>query len=667
MRSRTTSFLGPWCLGVAAALAALAGPANSQTAVEEQIREILASGDLRSAPNSVALDYLTSEGSGQLPGELQDEAVEQIVSGLREKTLVDSMAQMGDLMQEVNGGPMGMPGIGQTLSILGGAVTGGAFGLPGGAAANPAQLQTKYQEIMKTALIDPWVRGLDAAAVLARQGYTEDATSFYKSCLTSVASMMPADMGAGWVQDACIDGALAMEPQDAGALFAEIYDQPFMDMGIDFAALGAEVPPMPQIQAVAARALGKLMGSADLTPEQRTGILEALLEMSNTRKQDFVALSGAVQGLSFSRDPRAEEPLRRLWKRGKPNEIRPLALEGLVASYGNEDAIRDMRKELRGGMGLGSLVQKAKALNPASSSPGFSNEAAEDAKQRYLAARVLIRVGDEAALEWADDYLTRKNVPRGETDYRPDLVRDLVEVGGDGPRALLVGLGADGGQNQWLDAWTRIALFELGDETQLMQLSPLVEKTDWDLGRGSGPGWYQRLKPLLWEAAKVSMGMPPDSQRTAELLLQFAMGERQRLLARRQETEAKTAQFRWQLADALAEHDDEASLPILAEMLGVDDPSVRLSAARALISQTSPGAADLLEYALQLDYGTEEGQSRNPEIHAGLLRTLLRAFPEHATTRQVIENPQQFESPAVRLMSLVASETLATTRSADGS
>ena len=41
-------------------------------------------------------------------------------------------------------------------------------------------------------------------------------------------------------------------PQDAGALFAGIYDQPYLDFGIDFASLGAEVPPTPQIQAVAA-------------------------------------------------------------------------------------------------------------------------------------------------------------------------------------------------------------------------------------------------------------------------------------------------------------------------------------------------------------------------------------------------------------------------------
>ena len=123
---------------------------------------------------------------------------------------------------------------------------------------------------MDSALIDPWVRGLGAAATLTTAGYTEDASRFYRGCLTSMGSAIPSGQKNDWLQDQCINGALMMGPNDAGVLFAELWDEPYMNFGFDLAAYGAEMARSREIQAVAAHGLGKLVGSGQLTSQQRS-------------------------------------------------------------------------------------------------------------------------------------------------------------------------------------------------------------------------------------------------------------------------------------------------------------------------------------------------------------------------------------------------------------
>ena len=149
-------------------------------------------------------------------------------------------------------------------------------------------------------------------------------------------------------------------------------------------------------------------------------------------------------------------------------------------------------------------------------------------------------------------------------------------------------------------------------------------------------------------------GGPTDTDQLRRVILNFAFAERDRHSARGRARQLKTSQFRWQFSDAIADIDDPECLPVLDSFLEDDDTSVRLSAAFALVGQSSPATVDLLVEALSLDYGGEDGESRNPEVRAALLRKLLHTFPNHPKTAEVLSNPRRFESPSVRLMALAA-------------
>jgi len=659
-----------WTLVSRVVLLIVLTPAASPAASDEvALRQIVESGALAESPNSVLLDYLLKEGKDTLIPELHRQAVDQIVEALRTQTLVDPLEGMDEIMSFAN--PMNMmkrntKGMMKQMGM--GALRGATGGGGGMSPAMNNQMQ-QAQRDMDKALVDPWVRGLGAASTLYQAGYADDAIRFYRGCLTSIGSLVPTGQKNDWLKDQCIAGALQMKASEAGGLFADLWDNPHMDFGIDLAAFGGQQPemtPVPQIQASAALGLGKLVGAGQLSRHQHTAVMQALVNMAGTKKLDLTALTGAVQGLSFAEDPQAVDPLLRSWKKGKPEEIRPIALGGLVAAYRQPDAIKAMRKDLKTGTGVIASYKKAKSFAPWTSNaneqqPMQEQQGGDDAEARYLAARALMRAGDDAGYQFAAKFLDKRNVPPGDWDYRPDLIRDLVETDGERSRSVLDEMITDGHQNEWLQAMMRVGIFELGDRSQIAELETLLDKRDWDFGRGTAARWYKRFKPLMWEgvklAAKSYMGMPPDQQdwqRIRQVVTNMAWAERDRIVGRKTERDVKTDQFRWQLADATAASDDPGSLSILAALLADEEASVRMSAASALLEQSDPLAADMLFRALARDYGAEKGVSRNPEIHAAILRRLLRTFPDHPATLQALQRAAASEAPSVQFLALTA-------------
>lgn len=619
-----------------------------------QAHGIVASGQLARQPNSVLLTFLVEDCADCLPQELEQQAIEQITTSLRQETLVNPMEQVGTLMGDVLSPGKMLKQAFSPANMFRGAL--------GGGAAAPRGMHQQMQG-MQDMMLDPWVRGLGAADNLGRAGFIQPAAAFYKGCLTSISTMTAGQLGEGWLTDACIDGALRLGPDVSGKLFAQIWDAPYPDFGINLAALagqGKEIEPFPQIQAVAARGLGKLAGSGDLSSQQYEAVLTELLGLADQKRLDRAAATGVIQGLASSGDPRARPVLKRMARKGKPEEIRPVAQRALAAAFRDEWAIKRLRKDMKKGDGLGGLVKKAKSAAPWSSqgqsqAVNYAQPGTEE-DPKYLAASVLLHIGDEEAFEWTNERLEDRNPSNGETDHRPDLVRDLVETGDPRAREILAERVAHGHANEWLLAWMRIGLYELGDYNQIDELAALTDKTDWNFGRGTVGAWYKRLKPLLWEGAKMAAGLPSDTQRIAKLLAGFAFAERDRHLARADERTRRTAQYRWQLADALAESDQPEALPVIRELLAFDDESVRLSAARALIGRTEDGVARLLNRAMELDYGQEGGVSRNPEIHAALLRDLITRFPDHPETAAALNDRKILSDPSVAFMVYAARE-----------
>jgi len=675
MKYRQTRQTGRASQPLVAALLALTIATSPAAADEAQMQRIVDSGALAKSPNSILLDYLLNDGKDALPPELHKQAVDQIVEALRTQTLVDPLEGMDQMMAAAN--PMNMfkgnkKGLMKSMGMgMLRSATGGGGGMSSGMNSQMQQMKKN----MDSALIDPWVRGLGAAATLTQAGYTDDSARFYRGCLTSIGSIVPSGSKNDWLQDQCINGALLMGPNDAGALFAGLWEEPYMDYGFDFAAYGgqdAQMPAVPEIQAVAAHGLGKLVGSGQLSTQQRAGVMQVLIDMVRMKKPDLTALIGGVQGLSFAEDPQAVGPLQKMWKKGKPKEIRPVALGGLVAGYREPEAIKALRKDLKTGTGVIATYKKAKSFAPWTAETGQQGplqgeeQGANDAEVRYMAARALMRAGDDAGYQFAAKFLDERNVPPGDWDYRPDLIRDLVETGGDRSRSVLDEMVTDGHQNEWLEAMMRTGLLELGDRSQIPELATLLDKRDWDFGRGTAARWYKRFKPLLWQgvkmAAKAYMGMPPDErdwQRIRQFVTNMAWAERDRMVARKTERDVKTDQFRWQLADSAGEVDDPQCLSLLAPLLGDEEASVRLSAASALLDQSAPGTADLLFRALTLDYGGEKSISRNPEIHAAVTRRLIRTFPTHPATKQALQRAAKSDSPSVQFLALAAQRDLA--------
>lgn len=637
---------------------------------EAELQAIIDSGSLAESPNSILLDYLLNEGQDALPTDLHEEAVDQMVAALRDQTLVEPLASMGDILAAANpmkmmGGAKGMMKMVGT-GMLRGATQGGT-----GSQSGPGSLSMQIQQEIGSAMIDPWVRGLGAARTLAQARYANDATRFYRGCLTSIGSVVPLGSKNDWLQDECIRGALVMGPEDAGALFAELWEEPYIQSGFGPDAQEKDREVSPEIQAVAAQGLGKLVGSDQLSSEQRVAVMRALIDMVEMKKPDLTALTGTVQGLSFAEDPQAVEPLRRLWKKGKPKEIRPIAMGALVAVYREPDAIEAMRKELQTGTGTGGTLN---SFAPWTSDSNSGQQRRNDeAEARYLAARTLIRAGDDAGYEFAAKFLDRQNTPSGSWDFRPDLIRDLVETGGERARSLLEQRVEDGHPNEWLEAMMRTGLLELGDSSQIPALLPLIEKQDWDFGRGTAASWYKRFKPLLWQGVKMAvksyLGQPPrqqDLERTQQIISNMAWGERDRIRDRKIERELRTDQFRWQVADSASELDDPGCLSLLAPLLDDEEASVRLSAVSALLEQSEPSAANLLVRALELDYGEEDEVSRNPEIQAAIIRRLVSGFPKNPATRQALALAAHTDSASLRFMALTAERELADFKADEG-
>jgi len=306
-------------------------------------------------------------------------------------------------------------------------------------------------------------------------------------------------------------------------------------------------------------------------------------------------------------------------------------------------------------------VKKAKSIAPwtdqtQTSSVNYAQAAGVQEDPQYLAASVLLHIDDVEAFEWTNEQLERRIPPEDRTDHRPDLVRDLVDTRSEQARQVLAERVAAGHANEWLLAWMRIGLYELGDHSQLRELAALTYKSDWDFGRNTAGTWYKRLKPLLWESAKVAAGVPADTQRMARMVAGFALAERDRFRARADERTRRTAQYRWRLADALATSNQAEALPLILALLEFDDESVRISAARALIGRSDEGAPAALAEALGFDYGEEDGVSRNPEIHAALLRDLVTRFPNDPKTLEALNDENNLSSPSVAFMVYTARE-----------
>ena len=616
----------PWALSIAA-------PAPLAAAGDE-VAEILAGGTLAQTRNPVVANFLLEEGGPLLSASERAVALEQSSTALRSQTNFMALTMQGvggmmssDSMRDAQETARAMMRPKNLLLAAAGI---------GPAVAAPAAGQMERE--MKQAMTDPWVRGLAAAQALERAGEVQAAARFYVNCLQL--------LQAEWVPDACLEGIVALGPVRGEKLLIWMLDNAeTVSMSAMAAGLGAEAaakpkdaPPDPgvvQLRNTALKGLGALVGSGALDAEAKERAVERLVAYAAARsgKQNEPYRLGAAAGLGRARDPRAVEPLRRLSKiRGAP-DVKQAALQGLAVGFHDEAATRQLRGELDD----------------------------RDPEEQIRAAQALYEAGDEAAFRWAVEVIGRRRVMEAKKpDIRALVVRDLVELGGERSRGALAQALAEGPPNDWITAWVRVGLLELGDASQLNAVETALAKEDWTLDPRGFRSVWRAISPLVQAVAATVLtgGVAAPSafkqaKQAARLIGNLVQGERSRLLAKANQREALIAQLRWQTADALAASQAPGAARILEGMLADPEPAVRLSAAIALVGLDQPEAIAGIAKAFPLDYGAEAGVPRTPEVRASLLRAARLRFPDDPRTAQIFALGLKDEDPAVRFVALV--------------
>ena len=278
----------------------------------------------------------------------------------------------------------------------------------------------------------------------------------------------------------------------------------------------------------------------------------------------------------------------------------------------------------------------------------------DNADRAMRMATALLSAGDEASFQWAVELVTKRRASdkRG-ADLRPRIVRELAALRTDRAHQALTQISGDGAGNDWLQAWTAVALLELGDADRLPQVRAALAKTDWTLDRPGIRTFWSRISPILNLAVGV-LTSAIDVQGAVQVVGGMIAAERTRFLEKATDRELLSVQLRWQAADALALSSDPAAVDELIALLEDPELSVRMSAARALATHSDKRSLDGIIKAFALDFGAENGVSRAPEIRAALLRSALLQFPDDPRTRMLCNTALTDTDSGVRFIAAVA-------------
>jgi hypothetical protein len=608
---------------IACAAAAIPLP---PAAVADTIREMLDADTLSDTDNPVAARYFVEQGRGVLSKEMEDRAVEQLRASLMRQTNV-----MGRIMKGMAGmmsGPASQKMQQQAAEMAKPAsiakmVIGGALGVaPPMPGITQRQSELAQQE-MRQGFADPWIRGVEAAKALEEIGEVQAAGQFYVNCVQLVM--------ADWMKDGCLNAILGMGPRRAFVLLswlAENAEQASImrNMGGDANAEQGVDQGTVQMRGAALRGLGALIGSNAIEGEDRERALVTILRFADG-KENAPYYADAATGLGRAADPRGFPSVQRLAKYRKDEVVVDAARIALASNFKDAGAIKSLRGELD----------------------------SDDADRAMRMATALFSAGDEETFQWAAEVVTkRRPSDKQGADLRPRIVRELAVLHTDRAHQALTQISSEGAGNDWLQAWTSVALLELGDTDQLPQVSAAIDKTDWALDRSGIRTLWSRISPILNLAAGVLLGGAIDVEKTIQVVGGMIAAERTRFLQKATDRELLSGQLRWQAADALALSTDPAAVDELMSLLNDPELAVRMSAARALAVHSDKRSLDGIAKAFGLDFGEENGVSRAPEIRSALLRSALLQFPDDPRTRALCNTALTDSDSGVRFIAAVA-------------
>lgn len=617
MRAAAVVALGVW-------LAPLAGSA-------ETLDELLASRALESVAHPIAAEFLAGEGAGALNEQRKATAITQLKRSLERQTNPLTLTMRGA------GAVMNTPSMQRMQESARGTMAGGLLrsvaGIGGGGAeVDPDQVSREMQQ----AMAEPWVRGIGAARALAALGDAEAAARFYVACLQMLDEQ--------WAPTSCLEDIIALGPRRAEVLLtwmlnnaAELsQSSPFAaSLGDAFGDDEQGASGAAQLTSAALEGLGALIGGGRMESAARERAFAALLRHAAAPDNEGYRL-GLAEGLARSKDPRAVAPLEKLSERRNSLDVRQAAVRGLAVGFSDEDAIKALRRELDG----------------------------NDDELSLRAAQVLYELADEAAFEWAVDVITaRRTANAGGADVRGQVVRDLVELGGEPSREALRAALAEGSRNDWIEAWVAVGLLELGDEQVVAEVEAALTTDDWDLDPRGVRSIWRAIKPFLAYATQLAMSGGTSAVSSSEQLRQVTSlignavtSERSRHLTKLGQRESLTAQLRWQAADAIGKAQPEGSVRMLQALLADSTPGVQASAALALARSSETAALPLLESAYDTALTADQSLPHLPELRATLVRAAVLHSRTAPATQALLTKAQTDPDAGVRLIALAATD-----------
>jgi len=186
-----------------------------------------------------------------------------------------------------------------------------------------------------------------------------------------------------------------------------------------------------------------------------------------------------------------------------------------------------------------------------------------------------------------------------------------------------------------------------------------LKNDDWSLDPRGFRSIWRAISPFLQAAVGIlmsgglgAMTAVQQIKKAVQLVGNFASGERSRYLAKVDARQGVTAQLRWQAAEAIAAAKPANAVALLEKLLDDQAPPVRMSAALALAEVEDPRALDGLVRAFALDYGTENGVPRTPDVRAALLRTAWIRDARAPQTREMARLATTDPDGSVRFIAL---------------
>jgi HEAT repeat protein len=599
----------------------------------ETLDELLAGRALESVVHPIAAEFVAAEGAAGLSEQQLATAVAQLKRALGRQTNPLALTMRGAA------GMMNAPSMQRMResaqqSMSAGGLLRSAAGI--GSAAPQLDVDQAQRE-MQQAMAEPWVRGIGAARALAGLGDAEAAARFYVACL----QMLQGD----WAPTACLEDIIGLGPRRAEVLLTWMLDNAialsspttgllslgsFSGDGDDDADGNAGAA---QLTSAALEGLGALIGGGRMAAEARESAFATLVKHAAARDNEPYLL-GVAEGLARSRDPRAVEWLAKLSSRRTSLDVRQAAQRGLAVGFHDAAAIKALRRELDG----------------------------KDEELELRAAQVLYELADDAAFEWAVDVITkRRTADAGGADVRGQVVRDLVELGGEPSRQALRAALDDGSRNEWVEAWIAVGLLELGDESVSSRVEAALTTTDWELDPRGIRSIWRAIKPFLQYATQLAMSGGMSAMSSTDQLRQVTslvgnavQGERARHLSKLDQRESLTAQLRWQAADALASAKPDGALRMLRTLLADSTPGVQSSAALALARSGDAEALPLLAAAYDNALNVAADTTNLPELRATLVRAAVLSSRTAEATRGLLAKAVTDPDAGVRFIALAA-------------